>query len=190
MRSNRFDIVELDDGIELRMWLAPSKRRSSSASGGGISRARPAAALCGIDSIAEAVRPAAIVAQGRSRSRRREIMAAMAEHYAAAARSTSRRARCMPRRSGRRRAASLRCARMSAATTHSTSSPARWRRTSVPPSEGIVLLTSRVSVEMVQKTAAIGAPRDGCGVGADGARGTHGRRRRHHARRHRARGRI
>jgi len=31
-------------------------------------------------------------------------------------------------------------------------------RASVAASEGIVLLTSRVSVEMVQKTAAIGAP--------------------------------
>ena len=47
---------------------------------------------------------------------------------------------------------------MSAATTHSTSSPARWRRPKVSAGEGIVLLTSRVSVEMVQKTAAIGAP--------------------------------
>jgi FdhD protein len=31
-------------------------------------------------------------------------------------------------------------------------------RASIVASEGIVLLTSRVSVEMVQKTAAIGAP--------------------------------
>ena len=40
----------------------------------------------------------------------------------------------------------------------STSSPARWRGTASPPRDGIVLLTSRVSVEMVQKAAAIGAP--------------------------------
>src|SRR5882724_8807822 len=60
------DIVPLDDGIELRMWLAPSKadrlserrRQIAGPTGCGI---------CGIDSIAEAVRPAAIVAQqGRS----------------------------------------------------------------------------------------------------------------------------
>ncbi len=43
---------------------------------------------------------------------------------------------------------SPRCARMSAGTTRSTSSAAR----------GIVLLTSRVSVEMVQKAAVMGAP--------------------------------
>ena len=57
------DIVELDDGIELRMWLAPSqaervnerRRHIAGPTGCGI---------CGIDSIAEAVRPAAIVARG------------------------------------------------------------------------------------------------------------------------------
>src|SRR5438477_13025030 len=70
------DIVELDDGIELRMWLAPAKaglvnerrRHIAGPTGCGI---------CGIDSIAEAVRPAAMVAKGRSFSPR-EIMAAMA----------------------------------------------------------------------------------------------------------------
>ena len=56
----------------------------------------------------------------------------------------------------------------------------------VSASDGIVLLTSRVSVEMVQKTAAIGAPADGRGVGADRARGAHSGCRRHHARRDRA----
>src|SRR6476661_824753 len=57
------DIMHLDDGIELRMWLAPSKadrlnerrRHIAGPTGCGI---------CGIDSIAEAVRPAAIVGQG------------------------------------------------------------------------------------------------------------------------------
>src|SRR6266404_8108776 len=58
------DVVELDDGIELRMWLASSqaervnerRRHIAGPTGCGI---------CGIDSIAEAVRPAAIVAAGR-----------------------------------------------------------------------------------------------------------------------------
>src|SRR6266436_5740806 len=70
------DIVDLDDGIELRMWLAPAKaelinerrRHIAGPTGCGI---------CGIDSIAEAIRPAAVVAHGRSFSPR-EIMAAMA----------------------------------------------------------------------------------------------------------------
>ena len=49
------------------------------------------------------------------------------------------------------------CARMSAGTMRSTSSPARWRGAERRRA-GIVLLTSRVSVEMVQKAAMIGAP--------------------------------
>src|ERR1700681_903737 len=70
------DIVDLDDGIELRMWLAQSnadrlnerRRHIAGPTGCGI---------CGIDSIAEAIRPAAIVAKGHTFSPR-EIMAAMA----------------------------------------------------------------------------------------------------------------
>src|SRR5215510_2004470 len=70
------DIVELDDGIELRMWLKPSaaelvnerRRHIAGPTGCGI---------CGVESIAEAVRPAAIVPKGRSFTPD-EIMAAMA----------------------------------------------------------------------------------------------------------------
>jgi len=70
------DVVELDDGIELRMWLAPSRaaainqrrRHIAGPTGCGI---------CGIDSIAEAIRPAAIVPTGRS-FLPREIMTAIA----------------------------------------------------------------------------------------------------------------
>ncbi len=70
------DIVELDDGIELRMWLKPSKaalvnerrRHIAGPTGCGI---------CGIDSIAEAIRPAAVVPKGHVFSSR-DIMAAMA----------------------------------------------------------------------------------------------------------------
>src|SRR6266850_2101936 len=71
--------------------------------------------------------------------------------------STSRRARFMPRRSGVSRAASLPCARTLAVITLDKLSGA-LARASVVASEGIILLTSRVSVEMVQKSAAIGAP--------------------------------
>lgn len=60
--------------------------------------------------------------------------------------------------SGRRGGASSSSARMSAVTTHSTSSPAPIQREGHDPACGIIVLTSRVSVEMVQKAAAIGAP--------------------------------
>src|ERR1700750_1862547 len=70
------DIVDLDDGIELRMWLVPAKaelvneRRRMIAGPTGCG-------ICGIESIAEAVRPAAIVPRGQSFAPH-EIMAAMA----------------------------------------------------------------------------------------------------------------
>src|ERR1700744_373620 len=70
------DIVELDDGVELRMWLSPEKaallseRRRHIAGPTGCG-------LCGIESIAEAVRPAAVVAKGRAVAPN-QIMAAMA----------------------------------------------------------------------------------------------------------------
>ena len=70
------DIVELDDGIELRMWLASSKAELLSERRRHIA-GPTGCGICGIDSIAEAVRPAAIVPKGRSFSPR-EIMAAMA----------------------------------------------------------------------------------------------------------------
>src|SRR5580698_10359691 len=70
-----FEIVDLDDGIELRMWLAEEKaarlsdRRRHIAGPTGCG-------LCGIDSIAEAVRPAAVVARGRAFGPR-DVMAAL-----------------------------------------------------------------------------------------------------------------
>jgi FdhD protein len=149
------DIVELDDGIELRMWLAQSKadrlnerrRHIAGPTGCGI---------CGIDSIAEAVRPAAIVGQGRSFSPQ-QIMSAM---------------QAVP---------SLQKLNMETRAVHATAfwTPTRGivalredvgrhnaldklagalAQDGVSAGEGMVLLTSRVSVEMVQKTAAIGAP--------------------------------
>ncbi|WGR92758.1 formate dehydrogenase accessory sulfurtransferase FdhD [Bradyrhizobium sp. ISRA443] len=149
------DIVELDDGIELRMWLKPEKaaliaerrRHIAGPTGCGI---------CGIDSIAEAVRPAAVVAAGRSFSPR-EVMTAMAavaplQEINHQTRAVHAAAFWMPGRGivalredvGRHNALDKLAGALA--------------RDKVVTSEGMVLLTSRVSVEMVQKTAAIGAP--------------------------------
>ncbi|MCA1456864.1 formate dehydrogenase accessory sulfurtransferase FdhD [Bradyrhizobium sp. BRP22] len=149
------DVIELDDGIELRMWLAPDKaalinerrRHIAGPTGCGI---------CGIDSIAEAVRPAAIVPKGRSFSPR-EIMAAMAAIaplqainlrtravHAAAFWTPARGVVRLREDVGRHNALDKLAGALAQA--------------NVPTSEGMVLLTSRVSVEMVQKTATIGAP--------------------------------
>ena len=150
-----FEIVELDDGIELRMWLAQSRadrlseRRRHIAGPTGCG-------LCGIDSIVEAVRPAAIVALGQSFSSR-EIMAAMQSIpplqtinietravHAAAFWTPARGIVALREDVGRHNALD----KLAGALAQDKTST----------SEGIVLLTSRVSVEMVQKTAAMGAP--------------------------------
>ena len=76
MTSRSLDIVELDDGIELRMWLSPDKAAMLSERRRHIA-GPTGCGICGIESIAEAVRPAAIVPKGRTFAGR-EIMAAMA----------------------------------------------------------------------------------------------------------------
>src|SRR6202163_639913 len=69
------EVVHLDDGVELRMWLRKPKgdrlqeRRRHIAGPTGCG-------LCGIDSIAEATRPAAIIEQGQQFSSE-QIMGAM-----------------------------------------------------------------------------------------------------------------
>src|SRR5882757_8666537 len=149
------DIVHLDDGIELRMWLAQSKADQLSLRRRHIA-GPTGCGLCGIDSIAEAVRPAAVVAQGRSFSPR-EIMAAMHSLpplqkinietravHAAAFWTPARGVAALREDVGRHNALDKLAGSLA--------------QDGVSAGEGMVLLTSRVSVEMVQKTAAIGAP--------------------------------
>jgi len=149
------DIVRLDDGVEIRMWLRKPEadrlrerqRHIAGPTGCG---------LCGIESIAEAMRPAAIVHQRRQFSPE-HIMVAMqglpsrqklnietrAVHAAAFWNVTSG-IIALREDVGRHNALD----KLSGA----------LARASIVASEGIILLTSRVSVEMVQKSAAIGAP--------------------------------
>ena len=148
------EALHLGDGIELRMWLSGPKadrlqeRRRHVAGPTGCG-------LCGIDSIAEALRPTTIVEPGRQFSSE-QIMSAM------------------------KNISSLQKLN---AETHAVHAAAFWEvdkgfvalredvgrhnaldklsgvllRASIVAGEGIVLLTSRVSVEMVQKSAAMGA---------------------------------
>ncbi|HLZ04718.1 MAG TPA: formate dehydrogenase accessory sulfurtransferase FdhD [Bradyrhizobium sp.] len=149
------DIIGLGDGIELRMWLSPDRaelvnerrRHMAGPTGCGI---------CGIESIAEAVRPTAIVPKGRAFSPQ-EIMTAMATiaplqrinietrgAHAAAFWTAARDIISLREDVGRHNALDKLAGALA--------------RERAEASEGMVLLTSRVSVEMVQKTAAIGAP--------------------------------
>jgi FdhD protein len=148
------DLVRLDDGIEVRMWL--SKRKADRLQERRRHIAGPTGCgLCGIDSISEAMRPAAVVGSGRQFSSE-QIMTAMrsvssrqklnietrAVHAAAfwdvvggivALREDVGRHNALDKLSG------------------------ALARGSIAAGEGIILLTSRVSVEMVQKSAVIGA---------------------------------
>ena len=149
------DVMYLEEGVELRMWLRKSetdrlqerRRHIVGPTGCG---------LCGIESISDAMRPAAIIRHGQQFSPE-QIMAAMesvpllqqlnietrAVHAAAFWDSTSGIV-ALREDVGRHNALD----KLSGA----------LARASIGASEGMILLTSRVSVEMVQKSAAIGAP--------------------------------
>ncbi len=148
------DIVDLDDGIELRMWLAEDKASRLSERRRHIA-GPTGCGLCGIDSIAEAVRPAAVIAKGRSFSPR-EIMTAMAsisplQPINIETRAVHGAAFWTP-------AGGMVALREDVGRHNALDKLAgALAQTKVPTSEGMVLLTSRVSVEMVQKTAAMGA---------------------------------
>ena len=149
------DIVELDNGIELRMWLSPSKaervnekrRHIAGPTGCGI---------CGVESIAEAVRPPALVPAGHSFSPA-EIMAAMAS--VAPLQQINKDTRSVHAAAFWTRARGIVRVREDVGRHNALDKLAGvLAQQRVTTRDGMVLLTSRVSVEMVQKTAAIGAP--------------------------------
>ena len=148
------EIVEQPNGIEVRLWLnagsraaVTSRRRLTAPSGCG---------LCGVESLAQAVvAPPSVTADGPYPSPA-ELLAAMA---------------------------GLRDVQPLGTRTRATHAAALWRRgapllgredvgrhnaldklvggaarVAVDARAGVVLLTSRISVEMVQKTAMLGAP--------------------------------
>jgi FdhD protein len=149
------DIIDLGEGVELRMWLQGDKaarlneRRRQIAGPTGCG-------LCGIDSISQALRPAATVPQGRLFSRD-EIMTAMRgigslqeinietrAVHAAAFWTPAHDVVALREDVGRHNALDKLCGALA--------------RAHVPACDGLLLLTSRISVEMVQKAASLGAP--------------------------------
>jgi FdhD protein len=148
------DIVDLKDGIELRMWLAPeraaliSERRRQIAGPTGCG-------LCGIDSIAEALRPPKVVPKG-GRVSQCEVMSAMRsiaplQQINIETRAVHAAAFWMPSRGiislredvGRHNALDKLAGALI--------------RADEVPAGGFVVVTSRCSYEMVQKASAIGA---------------------------------
>jgi FdhD protein len=148
------DLVRSRDGVELRMWLAGGnsqrlrerRRRIAGPTGCG---------LCGIESLAESIRPAETVGDGL-RFTPGQIMAAMQSIpplqtlnietravHAAAFWQSSRGVVALREDVGRHNALDKLAGALS--------------RDGVAGNGGIVVLTSRVSVEMVQKASMIGA---------------------------------
>jgi len=151
----RFEIVEQEIGVELRMWLAASRgqalaqRRRYMAGPTGCG-------LCGIDSLAEAMRRVPPVGQAL-RFSTAEIRGALDSMpplqvlncethsmHAAAFAVPGEGVVALREDVGRHNALDKLCGALA--------------RGSVDASSGMILLTSRVSVEMVQKSAMIGAP--------------------------------
>jgi FdhD protein len=151
----QLDIVEHDAGVELRMWLAEpraaalSERRRYLAGPTGCG-------LCGIDSIDEAVRPVPRVRDGGSFSAA-EIVRAL--DTLPPRQELNRQTRAVHAAAFWRPGSGLVAVREDVGRHNALDKLAgALTRDHVLGHSGMVLLTSRVSVEMVQKTAAIGAP--------------------------------
>ncbi len=151
----QLDIVEHAAGIELRMWLsgphaaALSERRRHLAGPTGCG-------LCGIESLDEAVRTPPRVRQGDTFTPA-EIMRAL--EALAPRQEINRQTRAVHAAAFWQPGAGLLAVREDVGRHNALDKlVGALTRDRVPGHSGMVLLTSRVSVEMVQKTAAVGAP--------------------------------
>ncbi|BEV46900.1 formate dehydrogenase accessory sulfurtransferase FdhD [Afipia carboxidovorans] len=148
------EVVPQDEGIELRMWLSgteaarQSERRRHIAGPTGCG-------LCGIDSIAEAMRPVALVGTGITVTPA-QIMTAMQALYPLQKLNTLTRAVHAAAFWDPERGI-LECREDVGRHNALDKLAGALARNRIDGASGAVLLTSRVSVEMVQKTAVIGA---------------------------------
>jgi FdhD protein len=146
--------VEVAQGIELRMWLPDARmaaverrrRRLAGPTGCG---------LCGLESLADAMRPpAAVTAEARYTPG--ELSAAMAALPDAQALNRQTRA---AHAAGFWTSGALLAVREDVGRHNALDKLAgALARAGVAGGQGVLLLTSRVSVEMVQKAAVLGAP--------------------------------
>ncbi len=152
---HQLDIVEHAAGIELRMWLtephaaALNERRRHLAGPTGCG-------LCGIESLDEAVRRPPRVRQGDTFTPA-EIMRAI--EALAPRQELNRQTRAVHAAAFWQPGSGLLAVREDVGRHNALDKlVGALTRDRVPGYSGMVLLTSRVSVEMVQKTAAVGAP--------------------------------
>lgn len=149
------EIVDLDEGIELRMWLEDEKAARLSERRRHIA-GPTGCGLCGIDSIVEALRPAAVVSSSSSFASP-DIVSAMLT--IAPLQTINKETRAMHAAAFWLPGHGIIALREDVGRHNALDKLAGGlAQARVPTGEGAVLLTSRVSVELVQKTAAIGAP--------------------------------
>ena len=149
------EIVEQEIGIELRLWLAEpqasnfSERRRHMAGPTGCG-------LCGLESLAEVMRPPARVSSGLVFSPR-EIMRAIAS--VSPAQALNRETRAVHAAAFWEPSCGLVALREDVGRHNALDKLAgALARDGISARSGIIVLTSRVSIEMVQKAASIGAP--------------------------------
>ncbi len=151
----QLDIVDTEFGIELRMWLTEPrqaalrarKRRLAGPTGCG---------LCGIESLSEACRPPPVVPAGQ-RFTPRDIMRAM--DSIGGSQTLNRETRAMHGAAFWEPCRGLVAVREDVGRHNALDKiGGALARGHVAGRSGMILLTSRVSVEMAQKTATIGVP--------------------------------
>jgi FdhD protein len=149
------EIVEQEQGVEIRMWLTPLTGRSLS------ERRRRLAGptgcgLCGVESLAAAVPEPKRVGEGGSASPD-DIRRALGE--LAPAQTLNAATRAIHAAGFWTRNDGLQALREDVGRHNALDKlVGAVSRAGLDPAKGIVLLTSRVSVEMVQKAAALGVP--------------------------------
>lgn len=147
------DVVSSDLGVELRMWLAPGhasrlaarRRRMAGPTGCG---------LCGVESLAEAHTELPVVAGDLSVSPAELLDAMLALSAGQALGRSTRAAHAAGFWSGQ----GLRAVREDVGRHNALDKLVGAMARQGAGSDGVILLTSRVSVEMVQKAARFGAP--------------------------------